>query len=351
MAHKDYYKILGVEKSASPDEIKKAFRQLARKYHPDVNPGNKEAEEKFKEMNEAFQVLGNDEKKKQYDQHGNSAFNQDDLRNYRNQNFNFDDLFGGGGFGDLFNMFSGRDEDSEDYEEGEDLRFDMEISLEEAFSGIKKEIELDIQQVCKNCDGKGAESKNMKECSTCQGSGKVKTIKRQGYTQYVSVSPCRECKGRGKIISKVCDICHGQGKVKERQKIDINIPKGISHGQYLKIPGKGHLGRNAPSGDLYIVVHIKTHTVFKREDSDLFCDKKIDLITAISGGKIDISAIDKKLKIKIPAGTQSHTHFRLAGQGMPMVNSRSRGDLFVNVIVDIPKLDKKKEKKLKEILD
>ncbi len=350
MAHKDYYKILGVEKNSSADEIKKAFRQLARKHHPDVNQGNKESEEKFKEINEAFQVLGNSEKKQQYDQYGDSAFNQEDLRNYRNQNFSFEDLFSNGGFGDLFNMFSGRGEE-EDYEEGADLRFDVEISLEEAFEGIKKEIELDIQEICDKCGGEGAESKDMKICNACQGSGRVKSIKRQGFTQFVSVSPCRECGGRGKIISKHCSKCHGSGKISERKKIEINIPKGVDHGQYLKIPGKGHLGRNAPAGDLYVVVHLTKHSVFRREGADLFSEKKIDLMTAISGGKIEIEGLGKKLKISLPAGTQSHTHFRLDGQGMPELNSRSRGDLFVNIIVEIPKLDRKKEKKIKEILE
>lgn len=350
MAHKDYYKILGVSKEASQDDLKKAFRQLARKYHPDVNPGNKEAEEKFKEMNEAFQVLGNSEKRKQYDTHGDSAFNPEDLKNYRNQNFSFDDLFGGlGGFNDIFNMFSGGEQ--EDYEEGEDLRFDVEISLNEAFEGIKREIKVDIHEVCKKCHGQGAEEKDLKICSVCQGVGRVKTIKRQGFTQFVSVSPCKECHGSGKIIFKACKECHGSGKIEGEQNIEIKIPAGIDNGQYLKIHGKGHVGRNAPSGDLYVVVHVKKHEDIRRENEDLFIDKKVDLMTAISGGKIEVQGIDKKLKINLPAGTQSHTHFRLDGQGMHILDSRRRGDLYVNIIVEIPKLDRKKEKKLKEILE
>lgn len=352
MVNKDYYKILGIEKSASPDEIKKAFRQLARKYHPDVNPGDKKAEETFKEINEAFQVLGNPQKKQQYDNYGDSAFNPDDLRNYRNQSFNFEDLFrGSGGFEDLFNIFSGRDEDQGDYEEGEDLRYDLEINLEDAFEGIKKEINVTIQETCSQCDGKGAEPKNLKTCSTCGGSGRIRRIKRQGFTQFVSVETCRECRGSGKTILKACDKCKGLGRLNSNQTIEVKIPSGIDNGQYLKIPGKGNLGRNAPSGDLYVVVHVKEHPSLKREDENLFLEKSIDLLTAITGGKIDVDGIDKKIKLKIPAGTQSHSHFRLEGQGMPILNSKKRGDLFVKIVVEIPKVNRKTEKQLKKILE
>jgi molecular chaperone DnaJ len=352
MGHKDYYKILGIEKNASPEDIKKAFRQLARKYHPDVNPGDKKSEETFKEISEAFQILNNPQKKQQYDSYGDSAFNQEDLRTHRNQNFNFEDLFRGkGGFEDLFNMFSGREQEDSDYEEGEDLRYDLEITLEEAFEGIKKEIKIDIPEICKNCKGKGAESKDLRTCSSCGGSGKIKHIKSQGFTQYVSVSPCRECRGSGKIITKGCSVCKGSGKTASHQNIEVKIPRGIDSGQYLKIQGKGHLGRNAPSGDLYVVVHIKKHPEIRREDENLFIDQKIDLMTAISGGKIEVQGLDKKLKLKLPAGTQSHAQFRLGGQGMYVLNSRERGDLYVKIIVEIPKLNRKSEKEIKKILE
>ncbi len=353
MAEKDYYKILGVSKEASQEEIKKAFRQLARKYHPDVNQGNKEAEEKFKEINEAYQVLGNEQKKAQYDQYGSSAFSSEDIAGFRSQRFNFDDLFGDFGFGDIFDIFNHgrRNRNYEDYEEGADLRYDLEISLEEAFTGIKKTIEIPIHEVCKKCNGLGAEEKNLKECDKCHGTGEIRIARRQGFTQFVSVSPCDKCHGAGKIASKYCEVCKGKGELEKIQKIEIKIPKGINHGQYLRIEGKGELGRNAPSGDLYIVIHIKKHPVFQREEENLFLDKKIDLTTAIFGGKIEIQGIDKKIKLKIPPATQSHTPFRLESHGMPFVNSRERGDLFVRVIVDIPKVSSDKEKAFKKFFE
>jgi molecular chaperone DnaJ len=351
MADKDYYDILGVSKESSPEEIKKAFRQLARKYHPDVNPGNKEAEEKFKEVNEAFQILSNPQKKSQYDQYGSSAFSQEDMAGFRNSEFNFNDLFSGSGFGDLFELFSGGRNRREEYEEGNDLRYDMEIALEEAFSGIKKTIEIPVNEVCKKCNGLGAEEKHLKECSKCHGSGRIKTARRQGFTQFVSVSPCDKCRGAGKIASKYCDACHGKGTIEKTQKIEVKIPKGINHGQYLRVEGKGGLGKNAPSGDLYVVIHIKKHPTFKREEENLFLDKKIDLATAIFGGKIEVQGIDKKISLNIPSGVQSHTPFRLEGQGMPIMDSRERGDLFVRIIVDIPKLSRDKEKSFKKMVE
>ncbi|MEM3113072.1 MAG: molecular chaperone DnaJ [Candidatus Pacearchaeota archaeon] len=352
MAEKDYYKILGVSKEASQEEIKKAFRHLARKYHPDVNHGNKEAEEKFKEVNEAFQVLGNPQKKAQYDQYGSSAFSPEDLAGFRSQGFNFDDLFSDFGFGDIFDIFNNsRRRGFEDYEEGADLRYDLEITLEEAFAGVKKTIEIPVHEVCKKCNGLGAEEKNLKECGKCHGMGEIRIERKRGFTRFVSITPCDKCHGAGKIATKYCEICEGKGKVEKIQKIEVNIPRGINHGQYLRIEGKGGLGRNAPSGDLYIVTHIKKHPIFKREEENLFLDKKIDLITAIFGGKIEIHGIDKKIKLKIPPATQSHTPFRLKGEGMPLLNSRERGDLFVRIIVDIPKIDSDKEKTFKKFFE
>lgn len=351
MPEKDYYKILGVSKEASQEEIKKAFRQLARKYHPDVNQGNKEAEEKFKEINEAFQALSNPQKKAQYDQYGSSAFSAEDLAGFRNFSFNFDDLFSDFGFWDIFDIFNHRRE-YEDYEEGADLRYDLEITLEEAFSGIKKTIEIPIHEICKKCNGLGAEEKYLKECDKCHGTGEIRIARRQGFTQFISITPCGKCNGSGKITTKYCDVCKGKGEIQKIQKIEVKIPKGINHGQYLRIEGRGELGRNASSGDLYTVIHIKKHFIFRREEENLFLDKRIDLTTAIFGGEIEIKGIDnRKIKIKIPPGAQSHTPFRLEGQGMPSLNSKERGDLFVRIIVDIPKLNRDKEKFFRKIVE
>jgi len=349
MSSKDYYKILGISKDASQDEIKKAFRQLARKYHPDINK-NAGAEDKFKEINEAFQVLSNPEKKAQYDQFGTSAFNQEDLRGFRNQRFDFDDLFRDFGFGDIFDIFNNGRKEYEDYEEGADLRYDLEITLEDAFYGIEKTIKIPIHEVCKKCNGQGVEEKYLKECDKCSGSGKLKIERRQGFTQFVTITSCDKCHGKGKIASKYCNVCKGKGKIEKIQKINLKIPKGVNDEQYLRLEGKGELGKNAPSGDLYVVVHIKEHPIFNREDENLFLDKKIDLATAIFGGKIEIKNVDKKINLKIPTGTQSHTTFRLKGQGMPLLNSKQRGDLFVRIIVSIPKLSKLKEKFFRKLV-
>ena len=352
MAEKDYYKILGVEKNASQEEIKKAFRQLARKYHPDVNQGNKNAEEKFKEINEAFQVLGNEKKKVQYDNLGSSAFSSQEMNGFGSQRPDFEDLFSDFGFGDIFNIFNrGRDDEGEGYLEGADLRYNIEITLEEAFYGVKKTFEIPVHETCSKCKGLGAEERDLKECDRCNGQGKIKILRRQGFTQFVSVSHCDKCNGYGKIATKYCDSCKGKGKIEKNQKIELKIPRGVNSGQYLRIEGKGEPGRNAPSGDLYVIIHIKKHNEFKREEENLFLDKRIGLITAIFGGSIEIQGIDKKIKLKIPAGTESHIPFRLAKQGMTFIDSKKRGDLFVRIIVDIPKLDKDKEKIFKKLIE
>jgi len=348
MAEKDYYKILGVGKNASQEDIKKAFKQLARKYHPDLNPNDKNAEEKFKEINEAFQVLNNTEKKEKYDKYGDSAFSEEDLSQFRNFNFDFEDLFKGFGLNDIFNIFQEREDNEKDYQEGEDVREDINISLKEAFLGVKKNIRINVKEKCNKCDGTGAEES--KTCDKCNGKGKIRSVKKQGFAQFVSISNCDKCYGKGFITTKTCNKCHGKGFIEEEQEIEIKIPKGVTNLQYLRVQGKGGMGINAPNGDLYIVIHIKNETEFKREDENLFLEKKIDLLIAILGGEIEIEGIDKKLKLKIPAGTQSHTVFKLKNQGMPVLNSNQKGDLFVKVIVEIPKVGRLKEKKIKEAL-
>ena len=304
------------------------------------------SEDKFKEINEAFQVLGNSGKKAQYDKFGASAFSHEDLRGFRNQRFDFDDLFRG--FGDVFDIFNHGIK--KEYEEGADLRYDLEITLEDAFYGIEKTIKIPVHEVCKKCNGEGAEEKYLKQCNKCDGSGKLKVERRHGFTQFVTITTCDKCHGRGKIASKHCNVCNGSGETEKIQKINIKIPSGVNEGQYLRLDGRGELGRNAHSGDLYVVVHIKEHPIFNRKDENLFLDKKLDLITAIFGGEIEIKNIDKKINLKIPAGTQSHTPFRLKGQGMPFLNSKQRGDLFARIIVDIPRLSKIKEKFFRKLI-
>ncbi len=335
MAKKDYYDILGIKKDASQEEIKKAFRQLAKKWHPDVHSDKKQAEEKFKEINEAFQVLNDKQKRAQYDQFGHADFNG---QNY-GQGFDFNDIFKG--FDDFFGGFSGFGNRKREQEK--EYRYDVEISLEDAFNGVMKIVEVPIFSKCTPCNGTGAEPGFLKECAECDGTGKSRKVRRTPFGQIVSVSTCHTCSGTGKIISKPCEKCKGEGKIKRNKKVEVQIPRGVDNEQYLSI----NLEDNSI---LYVVISIKKHEIFDRDESNLFCKTTIDLLTAILGGEIEVPTIIGKGKLKIPSGTQSHTIFRLKGQGMPNVNTNKRGDQLVKIVVDIPeKLNKKQENLLKEI--
>jgi len=350
MSKKDYYKILGVDKNASQEEIKKAFRQLARKYHPDV--AGKESEEKFKEINEAFQVLNDPQKRAQYDQFGHAAFRPEDFAGFRWPSF--DDLFRDMGFGDIFDVFSGFGERTrEGPEQGADLRYDLEIILEDAFYGLTKKIEVPMFVTCKTCDGTGAKHGYLKKCPSCDGTGEIRRIQRSAFAQIVNITTCNKCGGSGQIIEKPCDTCDGSGKVKKTKKIEVKIPKGVDTDSYLRIAGQGEVGYNGgPPGDLYVVIHVKPHSIFDRHENDLFCKTTISLGQAIFGGEIEVPTINGKAKLKIPAGTQSHTIFRLKGQGMPDLHNSGRGNQLVKVVVKIPeKLNKKQSEILKKFID
>jgi molecular chaperone DnaJ len=346
MAKRDYYEILGVDRNAPPDEIKRAFKQLAKRYHPDVNPGDKTAEEKFKEINEAFQVLNDPDKRPQYDQFGHAAFRPEDLAGF--SSFSFEELFRNFGFGDIFSGF-GRETRAR---EGPDFRYDIEISLEDAYRGLTTKIDVPNFVTCSTCGGTGAKPGALKECSACNGTGEIRRVQRSAFAQVVNISPCSKCGGRGKIVLKRCETCNGEGKVRKIKKIEVRVPRGINDGQYLRVAGEGGLGENGgPPGDLFVVVHVKDHEIFDRHEGDLFCKASIDLGTAIFGGEIEVPTIIGKAKLKIPKGTQSHTVFRLKGQGMPYINSNKLGDQLIKVIVIIPeKISKGEEKQLKELL-
>ncbi len=338
---KDYYDILGITKDASQDEIKKAFRQLAKKWHPDVNH-EKGAEEKFKEINEAFQVLSDPQKKGQYDQYGHSAFGENfsGSGSSSSSGFSFEDILRNSGFGDIFRGFGGETQ-------GADIRYDIELSLEDAFSGVEKKIEVSHSVGCNTCSGTGAKPGFLKSCSECGGSGEIRRVSKSFFAQLLNIGICHRCKGSGKTSTKNCDECHGKGKLKKVKKMDVKIPRGIDNDQYMKIDGEGDFGN--PPGDLYVAVNIKEHEIFERRKSDLFCKTTIDMLTAILGGNIEVPTISGSANIKIPAGTQSHTVFRLKGQGMPFINSSRRGDQLVKVVVNIPeKLSKNQERLLKD---
>ena len=343
---RDYYEVLGVSRTASEEDIKRSFKQLARKYHPDLNPGDKAAEEKFKEINEAFQVLNDPEKKSKYDQFGHAAFRPEDLAGFRS--FSFEDLFRNFGFGDIFSSF-GRETRPR---EGTDFRYDIEISLEDAYRGLTTKIDVQNLVACSACGGTGAKPGYLKDCNVCNGTGEVRRIQRSAYAQVVNIGPCGKCRGKGKIAAKQCETCSGEGKVRKVRKIEVRVPRGVNDGQYLRVAGEGGPGENGgPPGDLFVVVNVKGHEIFDRHESDLFCRTTIDMGTAILGGEIEVPTLTRKARLKIPRGTQSHTVFRLRGQGMPQINSNRFGDQLVKVIVRIPeKISERQEQQLKELL-
>jgi len=346
MAKRDYYEVLGVPRTASDEEIKKAFRQLARKYHPDLNPGNKAAEEQFKEINEAFQVLSDPQKKARYDQFGHEALRPEDFAGFRTTSF--EDLFRDFGFGDIFSVFGGgQGRRARGPQPGADLRYDLEISFEEAFHGVKKNIEVPHSVECPTCHGTGAKPGTLKTCPKCGGSGQVRSIRRSPFGQMVQISTCPQCSGSGRIAGEPCETCHGDGSVRKVAKIEVAVPRGIDDGQYLRVAGKGEAGdRGGGPGDLYVVVHVAPHPIFERHGKDLFCKTTVDLVTAVLGGEVHVPTMTGEASLKIPAGTQSHTVFRLKGQGMPGLNSDRRGDQFVKVVVHIPEKTTKKQKEL-----
>jgi len=346
MAKRDYYEVLGVPRNASEEDIKKAFRQMARKYHPDLNPGNKQAEEQFKEVNEAFQVLSDGKKRAQYDQFGHAAFRPEDFAGFRSSSF--EDLFRDFGFGDIFSVFGGgQGPRARGPQPGADLRYDMEISFEEAFQGVKKTIEVPHSVQCPTCHGTGAKPGTLKTCPKCGGSGQVRNIRRSPFGQMVQISTCPQCGGSGSIAGEQCETCHGDGAVRKVAKIEVAIPRGIDEGQYLRVAGEGEAGeRGGEAGDLYVVVHVAPHPIFERHGKDLYCKTIIDLATAVLGGEVQVPTMTGNAGLKIPAGTQSHTVFRLKGQGMPGLNSDRRGDQLVKVVVYIPEKISKKQRDL-----
>jgi molecular chaperone DnaJ len=347
MATRDYYEILGVKRDVSPDDLKKAFRHLARKYHPDLNKGSKEAEEKFKEINEAYQVLSDPQKKAQYDQVGHVEFRPGDAEGYRPPSY--EDLFRDYGLGDIFNAFSGGSRMTRQ-RAGADLRYDIEVTLTDAFYGTKNTVAVPHDSVCPVCHGTGAEPGNLRNCPTCRGTGEIRSQQNVSNRKMVSIAQCPDCGGSGKIIDKPCKTCHGAGMLQKTRRIEVTIPRGVENGQFLRIAGEGEPGENrGPPGDLYVVVHVKKHEVFERQGADLNTPAVVGLATALLGGEITVPTITGSAVLKIHRGTQSHTLFRLRGQGMPSMNSDKRGDLLVKVIVKIPaNLTKKQEELMKE---
>lgn len=366
MPNKDYYKILGVEKGASADEIKKAFRKLAHEYHPDKAGGN---EAKFKEINEAYQVIGNEEKRKQYDQYGSSfdqmggfggGMNWDDfMRAARGQgsgadNFSFD--FGdlGDVFGDLFGGFGGggRRGGRTRRSRGNDIQMEMEIDFTTAVFGGEKEIELYKTVACSRCAGNGVEpGSKINTCSECGGQGRVKKIQQTFFGAMQTVVACSKCHGEGKTYEKSCTGCSGRGVKKEEARLKIKIPAGIDHGQAIRLNGQGEAGANGGGvGDLYLTFRVRSDSRFEREGENILSERHISVKQAILGDKILVETIDGEVKLKIPEGTQSGKVFKLSGKGVPRLGGYGRGDHLVTVIVDIPKSLSRHDRKLMEEL-
>lgn len=346
MAKKDYYETLGIEKGASADEIKSAFRKLAIKYHPDKNQGDKEAEEKFKEINEAYQVLSDPERKSQYDQFGTTDFN--------GSGFGEGGFNGFGGFedfdlGDIFGSFfggGGSKRRRNGPEKGRDMEYTLQLTFQEAVFGVKKEINITRDETCETCHGTGAKpGTSPKTCDKCGGSGQVKYQRSTPLGNFVSNSTCDKCGGKGTINTDPCKECHGSGKVRQHRKITVNVPAGVDTGNVMPIRGNGEGGTNGgPAGDLYINIRVLPDLKFKRKGSDIYVDTHISFAKAALGYEITVATIDGDVKYTVPAGTQSGTIFRLKGKGVPKVNSHTRGDEFVTVTVDVPKTLNEKQK-------
>ena len=351
MAKRDYYDVLGVQKNASDQEIKKAFRNLAKENHPDRNPGNQEAETRFKEINEAYETLKDPQSRSSYDQFGHAA-SQGGM--------------GGGGFGgfnanfsgsmsdifeDIFGEFTGRRGQSSSQAQrqtrGSDLRAEMEIDLKDAYFGTTRDLNINSNISCDDCSGSGAAGGSERAtCGQCGGSGKVRT--QQGF--FTLERTCASCSGRGSIIKNPCNPCRGTGRVRKNRKLSVNIPQGVDDGTRIRLGGEGEAGENGgPSGDLYVFISVIPNEFFKRQDADLLCEIPVDFILATLGGDIDVPSPDgKKLRISIPEGCQNQRQFRLKGKGMPIIRSKDFGDLYIRITTEVPTSLTKEQKNLLE---
>jgi molecular chaperone DnaJ len=340
MAKRDYYEVLGVARGADAEEIKKAYRKLAVKYHPDKNPGDKAAEEQFKELGEAYEVLNDPQKRAVYDQHGHAAFDRRAGGGYaRGGGGGFHDpfdifreVFSGGGMFDEF--FGGGRADPNQPQRGDDLRYDMEITFEEAAQGCEKEITVTKPERCDACKGTGAETgSNTKTCPTCGGRGQV--ISSRGI--FSIAQTCPHCQGAGRVIEKPCKSCRGAGRRDQTSKIKLRIPAGVDSGSRLRSGGNGEAGlRGGPNGDLYVVLHVKPHEIFQRDGDDLLCEVPVNFVQAALGTEIEVPTLTGKAEIRIPAGTQPGTMFRLKGKGVKNVQGYGHGDLHVRINVEVP---------------
>lgn len=355
---RDYYEVLGVSKEAPIDEIKKAYRKLALQYHPDRNkePG---AEEKFKELSEAYAVLSDAEKRKKYDQFGHAGvegrWTQEDIF----RGVDFEDLFRGmgfGGFGDsIFDIFfGGRGRRRGGPQRGSDLRTEMDISFEESYHGVEKELDIPRAENCTVCGGSGAKpGTQSRSCSTCGGSGHTTRAQNTPFGQFMTTSTCPTCRGTGKVIDEPCTECHGGGQVQKRRKIKVKVPAGIENGSRIRISGEGEHGTaGGPSGDLYVDIYVKPHKLFRRGGNDILVEIPVSFTQAALGDEVKVPTLDGKVKLKVPAGTQPGATFRVRGKGMPYIHGHGQGDLHVKVSIKVPtKLSEKQKELLRQFAE
>ena len=364
MANKDYYKILGVDKNASREEIKKAYKRLAKKYHPDLNKESG-SEEKFKQINEAASVLGDEQKRKQYDMYGSEGlkfgagagpggfgaggfdFSGFDFSGFGFDRFDFDSIFdtffSGAGFGGRRSPFRSTRTGA-----GKDLAYDLAITLEEAANGVKKKIKVTKNYICEECNGRGGAG--IIACPDCHGSGMYKEIRRTAFGLFQTSTTCRTCNGTGEAVEKPCNECDGTGRLRKTRLIEVDVPAGIMQGAKLRVGGEGEAGyRGARAGDLYLIIHIKHHDLFERHGDDLFLEYDIPFAQAVLGGRVKVSTLEGEASLKIPAGTRAGTVLRMKGKGVKHLHGFGRGDQLVRINISVPKkLSKKQEKLLKE---
>ncbi|MCW2244907.1 molecular chaperone DnaJ [Azospirillum fermentarium] len=355
MAKQDYYELLGVAKTASADELKKAYRKLAMQYHPDRNPGDAEAEHKFKEISEAYDVLKDEQKRAAYDRFGHGAFENGRGPGGAGGGFGgFDFGGGGGGFADIFDemfgefMGGGRRGGGAASGRGQDLRFNLEISLEDAFKGTQSTIKVPTSVACDTCNGSGAAAGTQPiTCPTCAGHGKVRS--QQGF--FTIERTCPACHGAGKVIKDACKSCGGAGRLRKEKTLQVNIPAGVEDGTRIRLAGEGEAGlRGAPPGDLYIFLAVEPHPLFQREGPNIHCRVPIPMVTAALGGTVEVPTIDgSRAKITVPPGTQSGHQFRLKSKGMSVLRSTQRGDMYIQAVVETPvNLNKRQQELLRE---
>ena len=355
---RDYYEVLGVSRGASEDEIKKAYKKMARKYHPDLNPGDKTAEEKFKEVNEAYEVLSDADKKARYDQYGHAGVDP----NFGAGGFGggFDGSFDFGDLGDIFGSFfgggfgGGRRTNPNAPQRGESIRMSIAISFEEAAFGCEKAVTVERYETCDTCHGNGcAPGTSPEVCPGCHGTGTVQVRRQTPMGVFATSSPCPKCGGKGRIIHQPCKDCRGSGMVRKKKTIQASIPAGIDNGQTISIRGQGNAGKNGgPAGDLLITITVRPHELFRREGTSVLCEAPITFTQAVLGAELEIPTIDGKVKYTLPEGTQSGTTFRLKGKGIPSINGRGRGDQYVTVYIETPKnLNKEQKEALKKFAE